>query len=92
MTKQFLASTAVLIAVAAMLLVVVARVGRPDRDLDVLRGPLAEQQVVLAAGVGHDVLVHLVATYPNAAADDDAAERDHGHLRGAAADVDDEGP
>ena len=38
-----------------------ARVRRPDRDLDVLRGPLAEEQVVLAPGEGDDVRVHLVA-------------------------------
>ena len=38
-----------------------ARVRGPDGDLDVLRGPLAEEQVVLAPGVRDDVLVHLVA-------------------------------
>ena len=44
-----------------------ARVGRADGDLDVLRGPLAEEEVVLAPGEGDDVLVHLVATDPDAA-------------------------
>ena len=34
----------------------------PDRDLDVLGRPLAEEQVVLAARERDDVLVHLVAT------------------------------
>ena len=67
-----------------------ARVGRPDRDLDVLRRPLAEEQVVLAPGEGDDVLVHLVAADPDAAADDDAAEADDRDLGRPAADVDDE--
>src|SRR5207245_2084310 len=39
----------------------VQRVGRADGDLDVLRGPLAHEQVELAPGVRNDVLVHLVA-------------------------------
>ncbi len=43
------------------LLVPVAGIGRPDGDLDVLGRALAEEQVVLAAGVRDDVLVHLVA-------------------------------
>src|ERR1700690_2960734 len=46
---------------------------RADRDLDVFRGALAEEQVVLAASVGDDVDVHLIATDPDAAADHDAA-------------------
>ncbi len=73
-----------------VLLIVLAGVGRADGDLDVLGRPLAEQQVVLAPGVGDDVLVHLVAADADAAADDDAAEADDGDLRRAAADVDDE--
>ena len=52
----------------------VARIGRADRDLDVLGRPLAEEQVVLAPGERDDVLVHLVAADPDRAADDDAAE------------------
>ena len=39
-----------------------------------------------------DRLVHLVAAYAEALRDDDAAERDHGHLARAAADVDDHVP
>ena len=46
----------------------VARVGRADGDLDVLRRPLAEEQVVLAPGERDDVLVHLVATDADGAA------------------------
>ena len=72
------------------LLVVVARVGRADGDLDVLGRALAEQQVVLAPGVGDDVLVELVAADAQAATDDDAAEADDRDLRRAAADVDDQ--
>ena len=44
-------------------------IGRADGDLDVLRRPLAEEQVVLAPGEGDDVLVHLVAADADAAAD-----------------------
>ena len=63
---------------------------RADRDLDVLRGPLAEEQVVLAPGERDDVLVHLVAADPDRARDDDAAEADDRDLGRAAADVDDQ--
>ena len=56
------------------LVVVVARVGRADRDLDVLGRALAQEQVVLASGVGNDVLVELVAADAQAAADHDSAE------------------
>src|SRR5689334_18415138 len=41
-------------------LVVVARIGRADGNLDVLCRAFAEQQVVLAPTVGNDVLVELV--------------------------------
>src|SRR4029078_8329314 len=40
----------------------VARVARTDRDLDVLRSPVAEEEVVLAPRERDDVLVHLVST------------------------------
>jgi hypothetical protein len=40
------------------------RQGGPDLDLDLLRGPLADHQVVLLADVGRDVLVELVAADP----------------------------
>ena len=68
------------------------RVRRADRDLDLLGGPLAHEQVVLAAGEADDVGVHLVAADADAAADDDAAQADDRDLGGAAADVDDEAP
>src|SRR5437660_1770877 len=67
----------------------VERVRRPDRDLDVFRGPLAHQQIELATSVGNDVLVHLVAADANGSRDDDAAEGCDRDLGRAAADVDD---
>ena len=45
-----------------------SRVGRSDRDLDLLGGPLAHQQVVLAPREADDVGVHLVAADADAAA------------------------
>src|SRR5205085_5380912 len=65
-------------------------IGRGDRDLDVLRGSLAQQQVVLAPAERDDVLVHLVAADADALAHDDAAQADDRHFRRAATDVDDE--
>src|SRR5664279_1821436 len=68
------------------------RQGRPDRDLDLLGGPVADHQVVLLADVRRDRLVEAVAADPEAVADDDPAERDHRDLAGPAADVDDHVP
>ncbi len=67
----------------------VERVGRPDLDLDLLGGPLAEEEVVLLLEVVNDRLIHLVAGDPHRARVHDTGERDHRHIRGAAADVDD---
>ncbi len=72
------------------LIVVVARIGRADGDLDVLCGALAQEQVVLASGVGNDVLVELVAADAQAATDDNSAEADDGDLSRPATDVDDQ--
>src|SRR5579862_8253891 len=47
---------------------------RADFELDLLRGLLADQQLVLAFDVVDDRLVHLVAADTQALADDDAAE------------------
>ena len=66
------------------------RVGRADGDLDLFRGSLAHQQVVLPAREADDVGVHLIATDPVRSAHDDAAQADHGNFGGAASDVDDE--
>ena len=68
----------------------VVGIGRADGDLDLLGGPLAHEQVVLAPGERDDVAVHLVAADPHAAADDDPAEADDRDLGRAAADVDDQ--
>jgi hypothetical protein len=65
------------------------RGGGADLDLDALGGALADQQVVLALDVLDDRLVELVAADADRLAGDDAGERDHGDLGGAAADVDD---
>ena len=62
--------------------------GRADRHLDLLGGPLAEHQRVLLLAEGDDRLVELVAADPDGLGGDDAAERDHRDLGGAAADVD----
>src|SRR5262249_13862969 len=67
----------------------VARVRRTDGDLYELRGPLADEQVVLALDVLDDGLVHLVTGHADRARKHDTAQRDDGDLGGAAADVDD---
>src|SRR5215212_2468023 len=60
----------------------------PDRDLDLLGGSLTDHQVVLLADVRGDRLVDAIAADAEGCRDDDATERDHGHLGGPAADVD----
>src|SRR5438270_1380122 len=49
----------------------VERIRRADRDLDVLGGPFAHEQVELASGVGNDVLVHLIAADADRSRHDD---------------------
>ena len=61
----------------------------PISHLDLLGGPLADEQVVRLLDVLDDRLVHLVARHPHRLAVDDARERDDGDVGGAAADVDD---
>jgi hypothetical protein len=65
------------------------RLGDADLLLDPLGGRLADQQIVVAADVGGDRLVHLVAADPDRGGVGEAAQREHGDLGGAAADVDD---
>src|SRR6185437_1121274 len=65
---------------------------RADLELDLLGGLLADQQLVLALYIADDRLVELVAADPDGLRDDDPAQRDHRHLAGAAADVDDHRP
>ena len=64
-------------------------VGRADGNLDFLGGAFADHEVVDALEVLDDGLVHLVAAHAHAAADDDAGQRDDGHLGRAAAHVHD---
>src|SRR5207248_7199190 len=63
-----------------------------DLELDLLRGLLTDQELVVALDVIDDRLVHLVAADAQRLRDDDPAERDDGDLGGAAADVDDHVP
>ena len=62
---------------------------RSERDLDLLSRALTERQAVLLLDVLDDGVVELVAADADRLAGDDAAQRDHGDLGGAAADVDD---
>src|SRR5258708_23743875 len=68
---------------------VVRRIGRAERHLDLLGGPLAERQRVLLLTEVDDRLIELVAAYPDRLSRHDAAQRDHGDLGRAAADVHD---
>jgi len=63
---------------------------RSKGDLDRLGGARADRQLILAADVVSDRVVHLIAPDAHRARDHDPAERDHRHLAGAAADVDDQ--
>src|SRR5688572_13847393 len=63
-----------------------------DLDLHVFGGALADHEVVSLANKVRDRLVKPVARGAHAPRHDDAAERDHCDLRGAASDVDDEVP
>ena len=60
-----------------------------DLDLDVLRRPLANHQIVSALHVLDDRLVQLIAGGADAAGVNDAGKGNQRHFRGAAADVDD---
>src|SRR5437588_306759 len=62
---------------------------RADLELALLGGLLADQQLVLPLDVIHDRLIELVAADADRLRDHDSGERDHRHLAGAAADVDD---
>src|SRR3546814_5815240 len=62
-----------------------------DFLLDALGRAFTDQEVMVAADVGDDRLVQLVTTDAHRARVHDAAQREHRHLGGAAADVDDHG-
>ena len=64
-------------------------VGGADLDLDVLGRALADHEIVGAAHVIDDRFVELVTRDANAAAKNNAAERDDGDLGRAAADIND---
>ncbi len=63
------------------------RVGGADLELDALGGRLADQDAVVAAHVVRDRLVEAVAADADRLRVDDAVQRDHRDLGGAAADV-----
>src|SRR5215218_902347 len=65
------------------------RVRRPDLELDLLGGLLADQELVLLLDVVDDRLVELVAADADRLRDDDPAEADDRDLGRPAADVDD---
>jgi hypothetical protein len=66
--------------------------GGADLELDLLRGLLADQELVLLLDVADDRLVHLVAADSEGLGDDDASEGDDGDFARAPADVDDHVP
>ncbi len=65
------------------------RTGGADLLLDPLGRGLADQKVMVAAHVGDDGFVHLVAADADRTRIDDARQGQDGDLGGAAADVDD---
>ena len=69
----------------------VIREGGADPDLDVFGCPLAHHQVVHLLEVGADGVGELVPRHPHRLAEDGAAQAEHRHLGGAAADVNNHG-
>src|SRR5690606_14014125 len=65
------------------------RAGRADFLLDVLGAGFTDQQVMHAADIGNNGVVHLVAADAHGTRIDDAAQRNHGDFGRAAADIDD---
>jgi hypothetical protein len=63
-------------------------IGVAQLQLDALRGGVADQHAVVATHVGHDRFVEAVAADAHRLRIDDAVQRDHRNLGGAAADVD----
>ena len=61
--------------------------GGADFLLDALGAGFADQQILVAADIGDDRLVHLVAADAHTARIDDAAQRQHRDFRRAAADI-----
>ena len=67
----------------------VQHIGRADLDLDLLGSALTDEQVVLALDEGDDGLIEHITGHAYAAGGHDAAQRDDGDLRRAAADIHD---
>jgi len=67
------------------------RLGDADLLLDALGRRFADQEIVVAANVGGDRLVHLVAADADRGGVGEAAQRQHRDLCGAAADIDNHG-
>src|SRR5690606_10869099 len=67
---------------------VLRRAGRADELLDPLRRAFADEQVMIAADIGDNRLIHLVAADADAFRIDNAAERDGSNFRRPAADLD----
>src|SRR5439155_26768654 len=61
-------------------LTVLRHAGRTYLLLDPLGAALADEEIMVAADIGNDRLVHLIAPDPNRSAIDDAAKRQHRHL------------
>ena len=61
-------------------------------DFDIFGHPIADEKVEVITGKLLDVFGQLIAGDAQRPAGDDAAERDDGHLGGAATDIDDEVP
>src|SRR5205814_7450934 len=70
-------------------LTVLRHAGRTDLLLDPLGAALADEEIMVAADIGNDRLIHLIAPDPNRSAINDAAERQHRHLGGPTSDIDD---
>jgi hypothetical protein len=63
--------------------------GGADLLLDPLGAAFSDEEIMVAANVGNDRLVHLVAADPNRSAIDEAAKRQYRHLGRPASDIDD---
>ena len=62
---------------------------RANGNLDIFCGALTKEHVVLAASIGNDILVHLIASDANAARCDNTAKARHCNFCGATTDVND---
>src|SRR5208282_3625219 len=71
-------------------LTVLRHAGGADLLLDPLGAALTDEEVMVAADIGNDRLVHLVAPDPNRSAIDDAAKRQHLHRGRARGHTDDD--